>query len=62
MKIGPVNGEIYRDLFSYETENVKELPFNEEDCHFCTLLMSNYIDTEFKTYGCTRGHYFAIEL
>lgn len=32
------------------------------DCHFCTLLMSNYINSEYKTYGCKNGHYFAIKL
>ena len=37
-----------------------ELPFNEMDCHFCTLLMSNYIDSEYKTFGCTNNHYFGI--
>jgi hypothetical protein len=62
MKVGPVNREIFRDLFEVEEENVKELPFNELDCHFCTLLMSNYIDSEYKTFGCANGHYFGIEL
>lgn len=30
--------------------------------HFCTLLMSNYIDVDFSTFACANGHYFAILL
>lgn len=62
VKVGPVSGEIFRDLYEVERENVVELEFNDMDCHFCTLLMSNYISQEYKTFGCTNGHYFAIQL
>lgn len=30
--------------------------------HFCTLLMSNYIESEYRTFACSAGHYFAIQL
>lgn len=32
------------------------------ESHFCTLLMSNYIDSSYQTYACTKGHYFGIML
>jgi hypothetical protein len=30
--------------------------------HFCTLLMSNYIEGEYRTFACAAHHYFAIQL
>ncbi len=36
------------------------MPFNEINNHFCSMLMSNNIDAEYKLKGCANGHYFGI--
>lgn len=42
--VGPVNQQIFRELYSIEKDNITELPFNEINNHFCSMLMSNNID------------------
>ncbi len=32
------------------------------DSYFCSMMMGNYIDREYKTYGCSNGHYFGIKI
>ena len=61
-KILSITNVIYRDLIDYIPEAVQQIEFDEMHSRFCTLLMSNYIDGDYLTYGCSKGHYFAIRM
>ena len=38
---------------------MQEVSFNEYS-HFCSLLMTNCIDSEYRIFACANNHYFGI--
>lgn len=60
-KVGPINGQYFRELFEYLSDNVQPLVYNELGDYFCSMLMTIYMEKEYDVYGCKNGHHLAIK-
>ena len=38
------------------------MDFDETSSYFCSMLMSNIVDGDFKTYGCCNNHYIGVKM